>query len=110
MDGKNGGYKPETLYEAIRRRMAELETHSREPDSAALVFARRLRDPIQNVIGCASFLRDAHSVLPGETIQDCLDKICHHVDEMGVIVDELLLLAGMQPTEMESPRVEREQC
>ena len=88
--------------EALRQRTVELQSRNEELDAYAHTVAHDLKNPLGLVVGLAEVLETAHHALLPEELERHLHTIALNSRKMSNIVDELLLLASVRQTEVET--------
>jgi PAS domain S-box-containing protein len=90
----------------MRQYAAELEARNKELDAFAHTVAHDLKDPLSVIVGCVSVLREDYATMSEEQ-RDTFFQIMSRVGNQTYnIVDELLLLAAMRRSEVESGPLE----
>ncbi|MCB9102271.1 MAG: response regulator [Anaerolineales bacterium] len=90
------------LVEALRHQTAELQARNEELDAFAHTVAHDLKTPIGPVIGLAELLIRFRSTMSEEAVNDTLVTIARSSRKMDEIVNELLLLATIRDTDIET--------
>ncbi|NDJ52928.1 MAG: PAS domain S-box protein [Chloroflexi bacterium] len=88
--------------DALLRYTRELELRNEELDAFAHSVAHDLKNPVHNIMGYAEFLSHYFETLPNDTRSETLERIFKNAETMGSIIDELLLLASMRQTEVDT--------
>lgn len=92
--------------EALRQYAEQLEAQNAELDTFAHTVAHDLKNPIGLVIGYAEIsLMDPHT-MPSKDIFEYLTHILHAGQKLNVIVEELMLLAGVRKQAVEPERLD----
>jgi two-component system sensor histidine kinase/response regulator len=92
----------ELAVEELRQRIASLEARNRELSAFAHTVAHDLKSPLFLMAGYAEVVVDQSSTLSAAEIADCLGTIQRQAHKMSAIVDELLLLAGVDQQRVEA--------
>ncbi|OQY19326.1 MAG: hypothetical protein B6I35_11875 [Anaerolineaceae bacterium 4572_32.2] len=87
------------LQKDLQREIAERDKLIAELDAFAHTVAHDLKNPLTSVIGYAQLLEQAYMTLSGEEQHRYLEMIAQRGRDMGNIIDELLLLAGVRKME-----------
>jgi PAS domain S-box-containing protein len=86
--------------EALRKHAEELEERNEELDAFAHTVAHDLKNPLQNLIGYADFLKYEYESLPEDLRQEAITTIVKTADRMNNIIEELLLLSAVRRGEV----------
>jgi signal transduction histidine kinase len=84
----------------LRTLNAELQDRNRDLDAFAHTVAHDLQSPLSLMIGYAEVLAEDFGSLPPEEVQTYLSTIVQNGRKLGDMIDALLLLAGVQRTEV----------
>lgn len=82
--------------EELAAQLEELQARNEELDALARTMAHDLKTPLTSIIGFADMLKNIHTTLPGESLEESLHAIASNGRKMDKIIDELLLLAGLR--------------
>jgi signal transduction histidine kinase len=92
----------ERAEEILRQYTIELEAHNKELDAFAHTVAHDLRNPLGLIIGFAGEVERSYAAMSDEEIKRTLRTIVQSARRMDNIIDELLLLAGVRKTHVET--------
>ncbi|MCB0179987.1 MAG: hybrid sensor histidine kinase/response regulator [Anaerolineae bacterium] len=90
------------LVEALRHQTAELQARNEELDAFAHTVAHDLKTPLGPVIGLADLLARFRATMSEEAVNDSLETIARSSHKMDEIINELLLLATIRDTDIET--------
>ncbi len=89
----------DTVNQALRQNVAELEASNAELDAFAHTVAHDLKTPLTALIGFSNLLETRWPYIPAEKIVGTLQHITAAGYKLARIVDELLLLASVRKME-----------
>ena len=81
-----------------------------ELDAFSYTVAHDLRGPVSTVIGFAELLMSGGKAMSDKDVRESLDAVYHSGHRMKTIIDELLLLAGVLRTEVETAPLDMSAC
>ena len=89
------------LEEQVRKRTVELQACNEELAAYDRTVAHDLKNPLALVIGYAQALEEYGPTMSDEELQECLHALGRSGRKMRDIIDELLLLSGVDNMEVE---------
>jgi len=81
-----------------------------ELDAFSYTVAHDLKGPVGTVIGFAEFLKAGGRAISDKDVRESLDALYHSGHRMKTIIDEILLLAGVLRTEVETAPLDMSVC
>ena len=90
------------LVEALRRSNAELEARNEELDAFAHTVAHDLKTPVGPIVGFAEILARDYAAMSDDERRQSLRAIVRNGRKMNTIIEELLLLAQVRKTEVQT--------
>jgi two-component system sensor histidine kinase/response regulator len=89
----------QSLRRQLERQVIALQQANAELDAFAHTVAHDLKGPISNAVGFAELLKDMHTTMSEEELDEYLGTIAQVGCKMQSIIDALLLLAGVRKME-----------
>jgi len=90
------------LVEALRQNATDLQARNEELDAFSHMVAHDLKNPLSLTIGYAQFLKKRHGSTLDADGYKCVDQIEQSGVKMSNIIDELLRLAKIRNTEVQT--------
>jgi signal transduction histidine kinase/DNA-binding response OmpR family regulator len=90
------------LVEALRHHATDLQARNEELDAFSHMVAHDLKNPLSLTIGYAQFLKKRHGASLDADGYKCVDQIEQSGVKMSTIIDELLRLAKIRNTEVQT--------
>ena len=88
--------------EALSQSNAELQERNEELDAFAHTVAHDLTTPVHIIVGNAEVLSQDYTAIPDDQRQQSLEAVARSGRKLAAIIDELLLLAKLRKSEVET--------